>query len=373
MKTEYNVLGLMSGTSLDGLDMALCRFVKTEERWDYEVIAARTHPYTEAMRTRLATATELAAREFVQLDVELASAMAKMAGTFLATQSITPDFIASHGHTIFHQPARRLTSQIGSGAVLASHTGITTVCDFRTADVALGGQGAPLVPIGDELLFGHYDACLNLGGFANISFRHRRRRVAFDVAPCNMALNYLANQLGLDCDKDGEIARKGTIDTTLLNRLNHLDYYRLSGAKSLGKEWFESVFRPCLDDREISLTDKLRTLTEHIAQQLARASRGNEGETMLVTGGGAHNVYLIERLRAAANRKIILPDSQTIDFKEAIIFAFLGILRMRGEVNCLSAVTGARMDNCGGAVYYGMKEMKKIKKMKEMKEMKNEE
>jgi anhydro-N-acetylmuramic acid kinase len=351
MEYIYNVLGLMSGTSLDGLDMALCRFEKTSEHWEYEVIAAETHPYSDELQSRLSEATTLSAYDFAKLDVELATTMAAAIRTFLAKQTVRPDFLASHGHTTFHQPALGITSQIGNGAILASHTGITTVCDFRTRDVALGGQGAPLVPVGDELLFGRYDACLNLGGFSNISFRHAGRRVAFDISPCNMALNYLAGRLGMPYDSDGETARSGKVDKMLLNTLNALDFYRRRGAKSLGKEWFDAVFRPCLDAAILSVPDKLRTLTEHIAVQLADASRGNEGETMLVTGGGARNAFLIERLRKLGNRTVVIPDTQTIDFKEAIIFAFLGVLRMRGETNCLRNVTGARTDNCGGAVY----------------------
>ncbi|MDR0756373.1 MAG: anhydro-N-acetylmuramic acid kinase [Tannerella sp.] len=351
MKNEYNVLGLMSGTSLDGLDMALCRFEKTPERWRYGVIAAETHPYSDELRSRLGEAMCLSAYDYVKLDAELAAVTAATVRAFLAKQTVRPDFLASHGHTTFHQPALGITSQIGNGATLASHTGLTTVCDFRTRDVALGGQGAPLVPVGDELLFGHYDACLNLGGFSNISFRRAGRRVAFDVAPCNMALNYLAGRLGMPFDRDGETARSGKTDLSLMNTLNALDFYRRRGAKSLGKEWFDAVFRPCLDTAHLSVADKLRTLTEHIALQLADASRGNEGETMLVTGGGARNVFLTERLREFGNKTIVIPDTQTVDFKEAIIFAFLGVLRMRGETNCLRDVTGASADSCGGAVY----------------------
>ncbi|MDR1601889.1 MAG: anhydro-N-acetylmuramic acid kinase [Tannerella sp.] len=351
MKNEYNVLGLMSGTSLDGLDMALCRFEKLPERWMYEVIAAETHPYSGELQSRLAKATDIPAYDFVKLDVELAAMMAAAVRAFLAKQTVRPDFLASHGHTTFHQPALGVTSQIGNGATLASHTGITTVCDFRTRDVALGGQGAPLVPIGDELLFGHYDACLNLGGFSNISFRRAGRRVAFDVSPCNMALNFLARQLDMSFDRDGETARSGRVDRRLVEALNALDFYHRRGAKSLGREWFDAVFRPCLEAAPLSVPDKLRTLTEHIAVQIARASDGTAGETMLVTGGGARNVFLTERLRELGSRTVVIPDMQTVDFKEAIIFAFLGVLRMRGETNCLRDVTGADADSCAGAVY----------------------
>ncbi|MDR2126317.1 MAG: anhydro-N-acetylmuramic acid kinase [Prevotellaceae bacterium] len=352
MKNEYYALGLMSGTSLDGLDMALCNFVKTD-RWNYKVIAAATVEYPDNLRKRLGKSIELSAYEFVCLDVDLGKFIAEQVNAFLETQNIKPDFIASHGHTTFHQPQTGLTSQIGSGATIAAHTGITTVCDFRTTDVALGGQGAPLVPVGDELLFERYDACLNLGGISNVSFREHGRRVAFDISPCNMALNYLANQINLHYDKDGENARKGNIDANLLNELNNIDFYKKTGAKSLGKEWFDTVFQPCMDISESSVYDKLRTVVEHISMQLNKALNGKNIETILVTGGGARNVFLIERFNAAAKRKIIIPDSQTIDFKEAIIFAFLGVLRMRGEINCLRAVTGAKIDNCGGCIYSG--------------------
>ncbi|MDR3308480.1 MAG: anhydro-N-acetylmuramic acid kinase [Tannerella sp.] len=350
MKDIYNVLGTMSGTSLDGLDLALCRFELVDGRWDYRVLDAQSFPYDPLLRSKLADAITLPAADYALLNVESGRVMAAMINTFLDAQPTKPDFIASHGHTVFHQPSLGLTTQIGSGAVIAAQTGLMTVCDFRSSDLALGGQGAPLVPVGDELLFGNYDACLNLGGISNISFRTDGRRVAYDISPCNMALNYSANLLGLEYDKDGDIARSGTIDPHLLERLNQLDYYQLEGAKSLGKEWFEAVFKPCLD-ADLPVADLLRTLTEHIALQIAKSSAGRAGETMLTTGGGARNLFLVERLRAVGTKTIIIPDPQTIDFKEAIIFAFLGVLRVRGEANCLCAVTGAERDNCGGAIY----------------------
>ncbi|MDR1348039.1 MAG: anhydro-N-acetylmuramic acid kinase [Prevotellaceae bacterium] len=352
MKNEYYALGLMSGTSLDGLDLALCHFVKAL-KWNYKVVAAATVEYPEDLRAKLDESIELSAYEFVKLDVDLGKFIGEKINDFLATQSIKPDFIASHGHTTFHQPQNGFTSQIGNGAAIAANTGITTICDFRTTDVALCGQGAPLVPIGDELLFDQYDACLNLGGISNISFRMHGIRTAFDISPCNMALNYLANKMNMPYDNNGENARKGNINAGLLNMLDNIDFYKKTGAKSLGKEWFDTVFQPCVDSAEISIYDKLRTVTEHIASQIETVLDKQSIETVLVTGGGARNVFLIECLSAAKNRKIIIPDSQTIDFKEAIIFAFLGVLRMRGEANCLRAVTGAKTDSCGGCIYWG--------------------
>ncbi|MDR3194632.1 MAG: anhydro-N-acetylmuramic acid kinase [Tannerella sp.] len=354
MKENEFVLGLMSGTSLDGLDMALCRFAKApQERWTYEVEAVQTCPYDAALRKRLATATELPACELVRLDAALATEMAGMVNRFRKSCPVRPQLIASHGHTVFHQPSAGVTLQIGSGAILAALTGITTVCDFRTADVALGGQGAPLAPLGDELLFGSYEACLNLGGIANISFREKGLRRAFDVSPCNMALNGLAGQLGMDFDRNGETARGGKVDSKLLDRLNGLAYYRLRGPKSLGKEWFEAVFRPCLEASASSVEDKLRTVVEHVALQVAAAADGREEERVLVTGGGAWNGFLVERMQSHVRRKLAVPDAPTVNGKEAIIFALLGFLRMRNGVNCLSSATGASADHCAGAVYPG--------------------
>ncbi|MDR1199438.1 MAG: anhydro-N-acetylmuramic acid kinase [Prevotellaceae bacterium] len=352
MKNEYYALGLMSGTSLDGLDLALCHFVK-EQKWNYKVVAAATVEYPESLRAKLDRSIELSAYEFVKLDADLGKFIGEKINAFLTEQSIKPDFIASHGHTTFHQPQKGITSQIGNGAAIAAITGITTVCDFRTTDVALGGQGAPLVPVGDELLFEQYGACLNLGGISNISFRLHGIRTAFDISPCNMALNYLANKINMPYDRNGENARKGNVNDGLLNVLDNIDFYKKTGAKSLGKEWFDTVFKPCMDVAEISIYDKLRTVTEHIAAQIETVLHKQDIETVLVTGGGARNVFLTERLSVAKNRKIIIPDSQTVDFKEAIIFAFLGVLRMRGEINCLRAVTGAKTDSCGGCVYLG--------------------
>lgn len=350
MKNEYYALGIMSGTSLDGLDLALCHFVK-DTGWNYKVVAATTIEHTDALREKLADAITLSAYEFSILNVELGRHIAAKVNEFLATQNIKPDFIASHGHTTFHQPQSGLTVQIGSGAVIAAQTGITTVCDFRTVDVALGGQGAPLVPIGDELLFAQYDACLNLGGISNISFNSEGKRLAFDISPCNMALNHLASLIDLKYDKDGENARKGNLNIDLLNKLNSIDYYKKTGAKSLGKEWFDTEFLPCLDAASISVYDKLRTVTEHIAIQFQQVLHFNHQAKILVTGGGARNVFLIERMADISRQSIIVPDAETVDFKEAIIFAFLGVLRMRGEVNCLKNVTGATVDNCGGCIY----------------------
>lgn len=353
MKNEWNGIGVMSGTSLDGIDLAWCHFTRKKDgKWDYRIEKAVTVPYSATMRERLADATQLSAFEYVKLNNDVAECFATAINDWLS-EGPRPDFIASHGHTVFHQPSSGLTTQIGNGAVMAARTGITTVCDFRTKDVALGGQGAPLVPIGDELLFGEYDACLNLGGFSNISYRIDKQRIAYDISPCNMALNLLANRAGLPYDENGKLSRGGVIIPELLRQLNTLDYYRQTPPKSLGKEWFEELFLPVLQlfiPKE-TLANVARTVVEHIAMQLA-ANVPATAKTLLVTGGGAHHSFLIQQLQNQCDKlKIMLPERLIIDYKEALIFAFLGLLRLNGEVNCLSSVTGASVDSCGGCVY----------------------
>lgn len=352
MRSEWNGIGLMSGTSLDGIDLAWCRFSRKTSEWQYTIVKATTVPYPDEMRMRLATATEMSAFEYARLNNDLGELFADSINNWLGGGE-RPDFIASHGHTIFHQPNIGLTTQIGNGAVIAAKTKLPVVCDFRTKDVALHGQGAPLVPIGDETLFAQYDACLNLGGFANISFRNDDQRVAFDVSPCNMALNYLANKLNLPFDKDGQLARKGTVDQELLQKLNNIQFYSQNPPKSLGKEWFETIFRPLLDDssKKNSTEDLIRTVLEHICTQIVNIIP-EKCISMLTTGGGAKNRFLIKRMQEmAVNTRIVVPDELVIDYKEALIFAFLGLLRIEKHNNTLRSVTGADEDSCGGCIY----------------------
>ena len=353
MNKEYRSgIGVMSGTSLDGIDLAWCTFAQTDKGWDYHIEKACTIPYEPDFQERLAHATQLSALEYAQLDVELGALIADQINKWISCMP-KPDFIASHGHTVFHQPEKGLTTQIGSGAAIAARTGITTVCDFRTLDVALGGQGAPLVPIGDALLFNQYDACLNLGGFCNISFQEKDKRVAFDIAPCNMALNHIAKLIGKTYDENGDTARGGQLIPDLLQQLNQIEYYQLPYPKSLGKEWFEQNFLPLIDafEEHFSAADLLHTVTQHIAGQIALALPNNIG-MLLATGGGARNNFLIQSIKTHWKGNIAVPDSLTIDFKEALVFAFLGMLRLQGMNNCLASVTGAKQDNCGGAVYF---------------------
>jgi len=347
---KYQVLGLMSGTSLDGLDIAGCSFEKKNANWNFVVHKTLTLPYPEYWKNELRNAHQLEGFSLVELDKSFGKYMGKQINEFLTGSSVVYNLIASHGHTIYHQPEKRITFQIGDGNAIAAETGINTIFNFRSLDVALGGQGAPLVPIGDKLLFNSYDFCLNLGGFSNISYDYKNQRIAFDPSPANLPINYLMSRLNKTYDKDGETGRTGKIDKNLLNKLNGLSYYKQRAPKSLGREWIENNFIPILDSCNIAIEDKLRTVYEHLAIQISKPMENFQTGKLLITGGGAHNTFLIERLRVHTKHQVIIPSKEIIDFKEAIIFAFLGVLRYRNEVNCLASVTGARKDSSGGSI-----------------------
>jgi anhydro-N-acetylmuramic acid kinase len=349
----YNVIGLMSGTSLDGLDMAFCRFTVDKNNWNFEILQAETKSYPEEWRARLLALETADALTFQQTHHDYGFFTGRLVSDFIIKHGINTDFVSSHGHTIFHQPLNRFTVQVGAGSAIAAACKTTVVCDFRTLDVALGGQGAPLVPIGDKLLFSEYDYCLNLGGFANISYEHQGKRRAYDICPVNIVMNTITEKLGKPYDDKGSIARSGMVSKYLLNELNELPYFRQppENPKSLGKEWVKENIDPLFDQYEIEPNDLLNTYCEHIAAQVARALESKKDGKLLITGGGAYNDFLIEKIRERVSLEVIIPDKKIIEFKEALIFAFLGVLRMRNEVNCLKSVTGAREDSSGGAVY----------------------
>ena len=341
-------VGTMSGTSLDGLDIALCRFFESGNEWSYEIVDAQTISYPLVWMVKLRNAHLLSAEEFLILHNEYGRYTGDLILEFLRGKD-HPELIASHGHTIFHQPDKKFTFQLGSGASVAASTGISTISDFRVLDIALGGQGAPLVPVGDHLLFTEFDYCLNLGGIANISFLEAGRRIAFDICPANIILNALAMQEGYPYDKDGQIGASGTINQSLLRQLNNLEYYQVKWPKSLGREWIENEIFPLLNGSGITVEDQAATIYDHIASQISRVI-GHKG-SVLVTGGGANNSFLINKLRTKTSSRIILPDQKLIDFKEALIFAFLGFLALKGQVNVYSSATGASQNHIGGAIY----------------------
>lgn len=346
---NYRVLGIMSGSSLDGLDLALCRLTERSGQWAYAFRKVSTVPFPEALRARLLEAMQGSALELARLDADLGTFIGNASKRFLRGEKA--DLIASHGHTIFHQPALGFSTQIGSGARIAAITGITTVCDFRSADIALGGQGAPLVPLGERLLFPEFKAFINLGGICNISLHGPKRVVGYDVCIGNQALNLLANEAGLPYDRDGLLARSHHFDADLLLALNQLPYHAQRPPKSIGREWFQAEVLPLINNRSESVGKRLRTVVEHIASQLAKPLKQADGP-VLVTGGGARNRFLVERIAAHGQAVLVLPPKATIDYKEALVFALLGVLRMRGEANALASVTGAKRDSVGGAIFH---------------------
>ena len=338
----------MSGTSLDGLDLAICRFFYSQNKWNYELLKSKTVTYTDDLRKQLENAPSLPGDELINLDNKFGTFISSQSAEFITETGLPVELICSHGHTVFHQPENGLTYQAGNGASIAATTGISTVSDFRRTDVSLGGQGAPLVPAGDELLFSDYDYCLNLGGFANISYRSGNKRIAFDICPVNIILNQLAQQKGNLFDKDGIEGSSGKKDVNLFRKLNEIEYYRMPPPKSLGREWVFREFMPVLDGSDLPHPTKMATVYEHIASQIT--SIPDSKKIMLITGGGAHNKFLMDLIKQYSKSNCLVPENDLIDYKEAIIFAFLGLLRIRGEINCFASVTGAMRDSCCGVI-----------------------
>jgi anhydro-N-acetylmuramic acid kinase len=349
---DFVVIGLMSGTSLDGLDIVCCSFTQetNSQNFTYKVHASATRPYDDNLATRLQHSKTLSGVELAALNRDFSAFCAHQVNQIRSQLSIKTSLLASHGHTVFHQPHNGFTLQIGNGAQLAALTGMDVVCDFRSTDVALGGQGAPLVPMGDALLFPEYPICLNLGGIANISGKRNSQPVACDITFCNMALNAISRRQDLDFDSDGHLASQGNLIPELLLKLNNLDFVHQALPRSTGSEWFEREVVPLLSEIYRN-QDLLHTLCEHVAVQIAKVSDILDGSDMLVTGGGAWNSFLIDRISHHARANVIVPDDETVAFKEAIVFAFLGFLRYNQLPNCLRSITGASMDSCSGALY----------------------
>ncbi|MCQ4141331.1 anhydro-N-acetylmuramic acid kinase [Chryseobacterium sp. EO14] len=344
----FHAVGLMSGTSLDGLDICFARFEK-QDQWTFQTLKAETLPYSKSWEEKLRNSIHLSAEELLELNSEYGFYLGKSVKNFIEKHQIkTVDLIASHGHTVFHQPQKKFTLQIGDGRAIKLETNLTVIYDFRSQDVLMGGNGAPLVPIGDELLFSEYDACLNLGGFSNVSMKIQNRRIAFDIAPVNIILNKLAQKFNKNFDENGDLARTGKINEDLLSKLNSLDFYSQSHPKSLGIEWCNENIFPLFEN--IENADVMTTFTEHAAEQISKVFNNYQLKRVLFTGGGTYNQYLIEKLKAKTNAEIIIPEKEIIDFKEALIFAFMGVLRYNNEINVLSSATGSSRDHSSGII-----------------------
>lgn len=344
---EFRAIGLMSGTSLDGLDLCFVKFKKENHRWNFEILEAETVAYSENWEGQLRNAIYLSAPELLALNSEYGLFLGEKAQEFIEKFALkNVDAIASHGHTVFHQPKNKFTLQIGDGRAIKILNQIPVVYDFRSQDVLMGGNGAPLVPIGDELLFSEYDACLNLGGFSNISFKKDNQRIAFDIGPLNIVLNHFAKKLGKDYDENGDLAKAGIINQKLLAELNSLSYYAQNPPKSLGIEWVnQNIFPKLITDTPENI---LATFTQHSAEKIAEVFRKNDLKKVLFTGGGTYNQFLLEQIQENFEGEIVVPSKELINFKEALIFAFMGVLKINNEINVLSSATGSSADHSSG-------------------------
>jgi anhydro-N-acetylmuramic acid kinase len=352
IQEKFNIIGVMSGTSLDGIDLAHLNFEIINGKWSFQILESETIGYSQKWIDKLKIAVGFSELELQKLNTDYTLLLGTIISDFIKKNKIeTIDAVCSHGHTILHQPQNGITLQVGNLPEIASLCNQKVVCDFRVQDVGLGGQGAPLVPIGDRILFSDYDYCLNMGGFSNVSFEENGNRIAFDISPVNTVLNFYANQLDLDYDDKGKISRTGTVHLELLKELNRLDFYQKKYPKSLGFEFVKEIILPLIEKYQITIEDKMNTFTEHIAIQIALALP-NKKNNLFITGGGAYNDFMIERIQFhLTETKIVIPERKIIEFKEALIFGLLGVLKLRNEINTLSSVTGAKKDHSSGEIY----------------------
>ena len=349
MKSFY-AIGLMSGTSLDGVDLVYIKFNR-DEQWNFEVINSKTYPYEDSVTKLLTHISKKSLDDIKKIDVEYTKKLSKIIREFIDEFSINKiDFISSHGHTAIHDPSNSFTYQIGNLPILSKETNCNVICDFRVQDIELGGQGAPLVPVGEKYLFHKYDSFINLGGFANISNHVGESLIAYDICPVNIVLNNLSKKIGKDYDNKGSIASSGKLILELYEKLEKLEYYKSSPPKSLGIEWVNANVFPLINKySDYPIEDLLNTLSNHIANQISNNLNGID--KVLVTGGGTYNDYLIDIIRSRTDSEIIIPSKNIIEFKEALIFAFLGVLRYLNINNCYSSVTGASKDHCSGKIF----------------------
>ena len=350
-KVIYNVIGVMSGTSLDGIDLAYITFEKNET-WTFKIHQAETVKYDHFWNDLLGKLTSFSPDELREIDKDYTTYLSTIIIDFISKNKLKKiDIVCSHGHTALHQPNNKLTYQIGNLPIISKLIGQNVVCNFRVQDVELNGQGAPLVPIGDEMLFSEYDYCLNLGGFANVSTKINNKRIAFDICPVNIVLNKYARVLGVEYDNNGTIAQSGEVNKDLLQQLNNLSFYKLDHPKSLGLEWVETTVFPLIDSFNLQIKDILSTFVEHIAVQITSILNSKINATILVSGGGVYNSFLMSRIKILTNNKMLIPDNDIIEYKEALIFGLLGVLKLRNENNCLSSVTGAQKDHSSGNIF----------------------
>ena len=357
----YKVIGLMSGSSLDGLDILFTELQETAGKWNYEIIKAACIEYDEIWQKKLKGAVDLKALDYQLLHTEYGQFTGKKINEFIEVNNLQHkvNLVSSHGHTTFHLPGKKMTHQLGDGAAIASETKLPVVSDLRAIDIAFGGQGAPIVPLGEKLLFSGYNFFLNLGGIANLSVHNENTVVAYDVCAANRVLNMLAEEKGVPYDDEGKISAAGNINTNLLKKINSLDYFKLAFPKSLANSFGTDIIFPIIKSFETSTADALSTFTEHISIQIKNSLepfKQNETQKLFITGGGAFNTFLIERLKehlVEINFEIHIPEENIVKYKEALIMALLGTLRWREQYTILASVTGASRNTIGGALWLG--------------------
>ncbi|MDP4286146.1 MAG: anhydro-N-acetylmuramic acid kinase [Bacteroidota bacterium] len=358
----YKAIGLMSGSSLDGLDITFAEFQEKAGKWHFEIIQTACKDYDIEWQAKLRDAIELSARDYQILHTQYGKYLGEKVNEFIQANQLhhKVNLIASHGHTTFHLPGKNMTHQLGEGAAIAAQTKLPVVSDLRSMDIAFGGQGAPIVPMGEKLLFPDHHFFLNIGGIANISANKENEIIAFDICPANSVLNNLAAEIGLEYDNEGEIASSGKINNELLEKLNSLEFYFQPHPKSLANSFGTHLILPLVKSFNMSTNDALSTYVEHICVQIKKGLQpffsNAEVQKLMVTGGGAFNTFLLKRLSKnleEINFEIYVPDKEVVKFKEALIMALLGILRWREQDTTLASVTGATQNSIGGALWLG--------------------
>jgi anhydro-N-acetylmuramic acid kinase len=346
---NYFVIGVMSGTSIDGVDIVYMNFFY-EESWKFKILNSKTYVYNNEWQVALSRIVKNNIESVKQIDQNYTRLLSEYILQFINEYNIGKiDFVSSHGHTALHDPSNSLTYQIGNLSELSDFLGLKVICDFRTQDVQFGGQGAPLVPVGEKYLFSDYKTLINLGGFANITKMSTNNIIAYDICPVNIVFNHLSNLIEHKYDDKGKIAASGKLNLDLFSHLQSLEYYKLKSPKSLGVEWVNDIIFPILSEySRLSVTDLLHTFSNHFAEQISDNIDTNS--KVLITGGGAYNDYLIQRIKDLTDCKIDIPESNIIEYKEALIFGFLGVLRDLNINNCYSSVTGAKKDHCSGKI-----------------------
>ena len=353
LKNDFLIIGLMSGSSLDGLDIAACKFMKNNKNWNFSILETKFIPYSKKQKSRLAGLSKATAKELIKAHTDYGTWIGSCVKAFIEEFKLVPELIASHGHTVFHEPADFYSFQLGSPAHISSSSGVSTIGDFRNSDMAHGGQGAPMAPIADLHLFPDYEICINLGGIANISYLNNKGElVGFDISVCNLIFNHLSEKFGKDFDKGGNLGLKGVINESLLLKLESLDFYKQKAARSLDREWFSKHVAPLFNDKAVSKEDQLHTAYIHVSEKIAHhINLAGSGKKVLLSGGGAKNNYLVRLIQEATASKVHIPDDIVIDYKECLLMAYLGLLRTLKPNNCISSVTGAERSCSGGGIY----------------------